>query len=124
MTGLTPAQAERLWSLRRRRTQVTNDIETLRQCESRMTGIRQRVATGVSRFREASRLNQAEWRGQTGTRFESIRGQANANAQTSLSRMAEIIKSVGQRRSRLAIELTNINVSIRDLEQIAARGGV
>ena len=124
MTGLTPAQAERLWSLRRRRTQVTSDIETLRQCENRMTGIRERIDGSVSRFREKSRRNATDWRGQTGTRYSENRSQARTSAQMCISQMTETIQRVSQQRSRLSTELTNVNLRIRELEQIAARGGV
>jgi len=123
MTGLTPSQAERLRSLRMRRTQVTNDIETLRRAERGMTSVRERIVRRVSKFRDASRKNQSEWRGQTGTRYDGNRNQAKANAQTCLRQMAEAIARVAQQRTRLSTQLTNINTSIRELERIAASGG-
>jgi len=124
MTGLTPSQAERLRSLRMRRTQVTNDIETLRRAERGMTSVRERIVRRVSKFRDASRKNQSEWRGLTGTRYDGNRNQAKANAQTCLRQMAEAIQRVSQQRTRLSTQLTNINTSIRELERIAASRGV
>ena len=124
MTGLTPAQAERLRNLRRRRTQVTSDIEALRQCENRMISIRERVVRNTSRFREKSSLNEAEWRGQTGIRYNNHRDQAKSTAQVCLGQMADTIRSVSNQRSRLSTELTNINTNIRELERIATSGGV
>jgi len=124
MTGLTPAQAERLRNLQRRRSQVTNDIQTLQRAERGMSNVRERIKSTVSRFRDASRKNQSEWRGQTGTRYDGDRNQANANAATCLSQMSDVIQRASQQRSRLSNQLTNINTSIRELERIAASGGV
>jgi len=89
-----------------------------------MTGVRERIVRRVSKFRDASRKNKSEWRGQTGTRYDGNRNQAKANAGTCLRQMAEAIARVSQQRSRLSTQLTNINTSIRELERIAASGGV
>ena len=73
MTGLTPIQVEQLRNMRRRRTQVTTDIETLRQSERSMSNIRERVGSDVSNFRSSSRHDEADWRGETGTRYNENR---------------------------------------------------
>jgi len=119
---LTATQAERLWNMRRRRTQVRSDIEKLRQCEQRMNSIRESVDRQMSSFREASRCNQANWRGQTGIKYRDNRNQARTNAQTYIRQMAATIQRVLQRRSSLSTELTNLNASIRELERLANGG--
>ena len=122
-TGLTPAQTERLMRLRRRRTQITNDIETLRRCENRMSEIRARTQHDVSEFRKSSRQNSTEWRGQSNERYGNQRSEIKSNSQTCLNQMTDTIKNVSQGQSRLSTELANINSSIRELER-RARGGV
>ena len=122
-TGLTPAQTERLMRLRRRRTQVTSDIEILRKCENRMSEIRARTQHDTSEFRKSSRQNSAEWRGQNNEWYGNHRNEIKSNSQTCLNQMTDTIKNVSQGQSRLSAELSSINSSIRELER-QARGGV
>ena len=124
MTGLNAMQADRLFNLQRRRTQVINDIETLRQTEQQMTSTRAQAGAIVTKFRDTSRKDGTEWRGQTGMRYDGNRSQAKADAQTFFGQMSDAIGLVSQQRSRLSTELTNINAEIRELELIAASGGV
>ena len=123
MTGLTPSQVEQLLSLQRRRRQVTSDIETLQRSERGMINVRERIERHVSRFRVASRKDQSEWRGETGSSYDGNRDQANSNAGLCLRQMSDVIQRTSQERTRLSSQLTNINTSIRELERIAASGG-
>ena len=124
MMGLTAAQAEaRLWEERRRRTLIENNIDVLRQCENHMESIRQSIQINTSNFREASRRDQANWRGQLGTRYNNNRVQARTNASLYLQEMSTMIGRVNQRRSSLSTELATLNATIRELERIA-NGGI
>ena len=123
MTGLTIAQKEQLWNMRRRRTQVANEIETLSQCENRMASIRERAERKASSFQVRSRRDQVNWRGQTGIRYNESRSQARTNIQAYTRQMTEAMQRVSQRRSTLSIELANLNTSIRTLER-TVNGGV
>ena len=107
---------------RRRRTRLEEDIETLRQSVNGMENIRQTVEASNSTFREASRRDQAEWRGQLGERYNTNRTQAKTNARTYLGEMRTMIQSVNQQRTMLSGQLTAVNNTIRDLERIANGG--
>ena len=107
---------------RRRRTRITEDMETLRQSGARMEEVRQAVNTSATKFREESRRNIAEWRGQSGIKYNTNRTQAKTNASTHLMEMRTLIQNVNQRRTALSNELATVNTRIRDLERIANGG--
>ena len=107
---------------RRRRTQLEEDIATLRQSADRMEDIRQTVEASNSTFREASRRNQAEWRGQLGEKYNTSRTQTRMNARTYLGEMRAMIQRVNQQRTTLSNQLMAVNSTIQNLERIANGG--
>jgi uncharacterized protein YukE len=122
--NLTASEAElRLITERRRRTQIQNEIETLRQCERDMDGIKQSIEMNVTAFREASRRAVADWRGQSGDRYNGNRAQARTNGRSYVQGIDGVIGRISSRRSNLSTGLTTVNGTIRDLERIA-NGGI
>jgi len=107
---------------RRRRTRLEEDIETLRQSADRMEDIRQSVDSNNSTFREASRRDQTNWRGQLGNRYNTNRTQAKTNTRTYLGEMSTLIQRVNQQRTTLSNQLITVNNTIRNLERIANGG--
>jgi len=123
MRGITAAEAEvRLIKERRNRRELEADIETLRQSARRMDEIRETVETRTSTFRENSRRDQGDWRGETGTSYNHNRSQGKTNATSYLQEMNVVIQEVNQHQTRLQTNLTTLNTTIRDLERIANGG--
>ena len=123
MTGLTPIQAERLHTMRIRRTRVRGEVEALQQCETRMISIRERSEKHASNFRLKSRINSLDWRGKTSTQYNENCEQSKATAQSCIKQMNNAIQQLSQRRSALSTEIVNLNASIEELERIE-RGGI
>jgi prefoldin subunit 5 len=109
---------------RRRRSGLEQDIETLRQSERQMTSVRQEVQSSESSFREASRLEQKKWRGETGNRYNLSRSQSQTNGRRVIEEMKLLIQQVTQEITTLSTRLTAVNNTIRSLEQIVASGGM
>ena len=107
---------------RGRRTRLEEDIETLRQSADQMENISQTVGRNNSTFRESSRLDQANWRGQLKERYNTNRTQAKASARAHEGEMRTIIGQVNQQRTTLSSQLTAVNTTIRNLERIANGG--
>ena len=123
MMGLTASQAqERLWEMQRRRGQIENDIGALQRCEDQMMGILQTVDVRIAQFRDASRRDQGNWRGQLGKNYHTSRTQSRINADSYGKELQAQIKSVSQFRSSLSNQLTDLHTTIRDLERIAQGG--
>jgi len=123
MTGLTPIQAERLHSMRVRRTRITGEVEVLGQCERRMTGIREKANKYILNFRKKSEINPPDWRGQKSTNYSENREQSEAIARNCTNQMNDAIQQLSNRRSVLSTEIVDLNANIAQLEQIE-RGGI
>lgn len=124
MSGLTVSQQERLISLRRRRNNILEDIESLRGCERNMINIRGQIQSQNANFGSNSQLNQSEWRGSTGSKYNNHRNEIRSNATAYHSELGAMITRVADQRSNLSRESINVNNAIRDLERIARTGGV
>ena len=124
MTELNTTEVQsRLWELQSRRGQIESDIIALSQCINQMTGIIQAARIQISQFREASRRDQINWRGQQGTNYNTSRNHSRANADTYTRALQAQLEDVSQFRSHLSNQLTDLSVTIRGLEQLI-HGGV
>lgn len=119
---LTPIQAERLHTMRLRRTRITGEIDVLGQCEKRMISIQERTNKYISNFRQKSQINLLDWRGKQSRQYDGNREQSEAIAQRCTNQMNDAIQQLSSRRAALSTEIVDLNARIRELEQIE-RGG-
>ena len=115
---MTIVQAnDRLIAARRMRTSLTNDIEILRNTRNQIKIIKQRIETRTSTFHQASKRENTDWRGESGTKYNGYRAQTQTNTRLYIQEIDGTVDRVTQRIVTLETQRTTINRTIRELEE-------
>ena len=118
MHGMTIVQANnQLLAAKRRRITLENDAETLRQCRTQIRIIKMTMESRTSTFRQASRREQADWCGESGTKYSEKRNQVTTNTSLYLNEIDRIVDLINQQITNINNQITTVNGTIRNLRQ-------
>ena len=118
MHGMTIVQANnQLIAAQNRRTSLESDAETLRQCRNQIRIIKMTIETRTSTFRQASRRESADWRGQSGTKYSENRSQVTTNTSLYLTEIDTTVDRINQEITNINNQITTVNGTIRNLRQ-------